>query len=121
MHAQKGVYAILLGSGVSRSPGWEVVLDLATQLAAASGENCKGEAAGAWYKTKYGEQPDYSHLLDELAATPAERQQLLRGYFEPTEEEAEQGIKTPTPSARVACHADFFDSALSALRTNPTA
>jgi hypothetical protein len=29
---------------------------------------------------------------------PAERQQLLRGYFEPTEEEAEQGIKSPTPA-----------------------
>jgi NAD-dependent SIR2 family protein deacetylase len=35
-------------------------------------------------------------LLDALVATPAERQQLLRGYFEPTEEGAEQGIKTPT-------------------------
>jgi hypothetical protein len=100
MHAQKGVYAVLLGSGVSRSAqiptGWEVVLDLASRLAAASGEQCEGEAAAAWYKTKYGELPDYSRLLDDLAATPAARQQLLRDYFEPTEEEAQQGIKTPT-------------------------
>jgi hypothetical protein len=100
MHAQKGVYALLLGSGISRSAqiptGWEVVLDLASRLAAASGEHCQGEAAAAWYKTKYSEPPDYSRLLDALAATPAERQQLLRGYFEPTEQEAEQGIKSPT-------------------------
>jgi hypothetical protein len=99
-HAQKGVYALLLGSGVSRSAqiptGWEVVLDLASRLATVSGEPCYGEAAAAWYKTKYGEPPDYSRLLDALAATPAERQQLLRGYFEPTEPEAEQGIKSPT-------------------------
>jgi SIR2-like domain len=100
MHAQKGIYALLLGSGVSRSAqiptGWEVVLDLASRLAAGSGERCEGEAAASWYKTKYGELPDYSRLLDDLAATPTERQQLLRDYFEPTEEEAEQGIKTPT-------------------------
>jgi hypothetical protein len=74
MHAQKGVYAILLGSGVSRSAqiptGWEVVLDLASRLAATSGESCRGEAAAEWYKTKYGEPPDYSRLLDALAATP---------------------------------------------------
>jgi hypothetical protein len=100
MHAQKGVYAVLLGSGISRSAqiptGWEVVLDLASRLAAASGEQCEGEAAAAWYKAKYGEMPDYSRLLDDLAATQAERQQLLRDYFEPTQEEAEQGIKSPT-------------------------
>src|ERR1700730_11255609 len=89
MHAQKGIYAVLLGSGVSRSAqiptGWEVVLDLASRLAAVSGEDCKGEAAASWYKTKCDESPDYSRLLDVLAATQAERQQLLRGYFEPTE------------------------------------
>jgi hypothetical protein len=102
MHAQKGVYALLLGSGVSRSAqiptGWEVLLDLASHLAAVSGEDYRGEAAASWYKTKYGDAPDYSRLLDALAATPAERQQLLRGYFEPTQEEAEQGIKSPTPA-----------------------
>jgi hypothetical protein len=100
MHAQKGVYALLLGSGVSRSAqiptGWQVVLDLVSRLATTSGEHCQGEVAAGWYKTKYGEPPDYSRLLDALAATPAERQQLLRGYFEPTEQEAEQGIKSPT-------------------------
>ena len=41
------------------------------------------EAAAAWYGAKYSEL-SYSHLLNQLAAMPAERQQLLRQYFEPT-------------------------------------
>jgi hypothetical protein len=104
MHAQKGIYAILLGSGVSRSAGiptgWEIVLDLASRLARVSGENYEGETAASWYTSKYSRPPDYSGLLDALAATPAERQRLLRGYFEPTEGEAEQGIKSPMPAHR---------------------
>ena len=92
MHAQKGVYALLLGSGVSRSAqiptGWEVVLDLASRLATVSGEDCKAEAAASWYKNKYGEPPDYSQLLDALAETPAERQLWLKAYFFPTQKPA---------------------------------
>jgi hypothetical protein len=41
MHSQKGVYAVLLGSGVSRSAGiptsWEVMTDLAFRVARAAG------------------------------------------------------------------------------------
>jgi hypothetical protein len=44
--------------------------------------------------------PDYSQLLESLAGTPAERQAILRGYFEPTEEEREEGEKAPTPAHR---------------------
>src|SRR4051812_17947920 len=44
MHSAKGVYAVLLGSGVSRSAriptGWEVVLDLIGKVAALSDEAC---------------------------------------------------------------------------------
>jgi len=104
MHAQKGVYALLLGSGVSRSAriptGWEVVLDLACRLAKASGENIEGEEAARWYKERYGEEINYSRLLDELTVTPAERQQLLKTYFEPTTDEVERGIKSPTLAHR---------------------
>jgi hypothetical protein len=96
-----GVYAVLLGSGVSRAAGiptgWEVTLDLISQLAAATGATSKAEAdPAAWFRKSYGEEPDYSRVVDHLAATPAERQHLLKGYFEPTEEEREQGKKTPT-------------------------
>ncbi len=56
-HANPGVYALLLGSGVSRSAGiptgWEVVLDLIRRLAAIESEDCEPDPE-AWYKGKYG-------------------------------------------------------------------
>ena len=77
--------------------GWEVVLDLIERVAGTSGESTNGDPAG-WYREKYGEEPDYSALLEALARQPAERQQILRGYFEPTEQEREDGLKVPTPA-----------------------
>jgi NAD-dependent SIR2 family protein deacetylase len=103
VHSNKGVYTVLLGSGVSRSAGiptgWEVVLDLIRKLAHIQSEQCEPDPV-AWYRDKYGQDADYSTLLDAIAKTPAERSQLLREYFEPTEEEREQGRKTPTAAHR---------------------
>lgn len=103
MQANPGVYALLLGSGVSRSAqiptGWEITLDLVLKLAAAQGEGdvCSLDPED-WYRKKFGKDPDYSDLLDALAKTPAERQQLIRGYLEPTEKERADGLKVPTPA-----------------------
>ncbi|AFY74305.1 hypothetical protein Syn7502_02302 [Synechococcus sp. PCC 7502] len=98
IHSNKGVYALLLGSGVSRSAGiptgWEVVLDLIKKLAVLDNQICDDPAA--WYREKFDKEPDYSELLENLAKTPSERSKLLRGYFEPTEEEREEGKKLPT-------------------------
>jgi hypothetical protein len=93
VHANPGTVAILVGSGVSSSAGiptgWSVVLDLIRRLASAEGENlAQDDSPATWYEKRFGKPPDYSTLLDGLAATPAERQSLLRGYFEPSEEEA---------------------------------
>lgn len=103
LQSNKGVYAILLGSGVSRSAriptGWEVTVELVRKLAALQGESCEPDPA-AWFLQKTGRGPEYSALLDAVAKTPAERQQLLRGYFEPTEVEREEGAKTPTKAHR---------------------
>jgi hypothetical protein len=103
LQSDPGVYALLLGSGLSRSAGiptgWEIVLDLVRKLARLMGEDCEPRPE-EWYRTKFGEDPDYARLLDEIAKTPAERQQLLRGYFEPDEDEREQGLKVPTPAHR---------------------
>jgi len=102
IHTNKGVYALLLGSGVSRSAGiptgWEVVLDLIRKLALLKGQDCEPDPA-AWFKDTFGEEPDYAKLLDDIAKSPSERQQLLRNYFEPSEAEKEQGLKAP-----MACH-----------------
>jgi hypothetical protein len=99
VYANKGTYALLLGSGISRASGiptgWDVVLDLLRKLAKLEGENCEPDPAD-WFREKHGAEPDYSKLLDEIAKTPAERQQLLRDYFEPTEDERGQGLKLPS-------------------------
>lgn len=103
MQANRGVYAILFGSGLSRSAqiptGWEITLDLVRRLATMSGED-SGSDPSAWYRGRYGHEPDYSELLDALAKTPAERQQLLRQYWEPTEQDRENGAKQPTQAHR---------------------
>jgi hypothetical protein len=99
VESSPGAYALLLGSGVSRASGvptgWEVVLDLIERVAALEGDDTAGEPEN-WYAQRYGATPDYSVLLEQLASAPADRQQLLRAYFEPTPEELEQGLKVPT-------------------------
>ena len=101
--ANPGVYALLLGSGVSKSAeiptGWDVVLDLLGKLAASDGGPI-GVGLEEWYRQKYHQEPEYSALVDALATMPAERQQLLRPYFEPNESEREQGLKQPTLAHR---------------------
>ena len=99
IQANRGVYALLIGSGVSQAAqiptGWDITLDLIRKLAAASGESAEPDPE-LWYREKYDEAPDYSKLIDGLAKTQTERQQLLRPYFEPTEEEREENAKQPT-------------------------
>lgn len=103
IQANRGVYAVLFGSGISRSAkiptGWEITLDLVRKLAAVAGDDC-GTQPDEWYRTKFGREPDYSELLDAVAKTPAERQQLLRNYWEATEAEREEGAKQPTAAHR---------------------
>lgn len=99
LHSNPGIYALLLGSGISRDAGvptgWELVLDLIKKVAAVKGESPEPNPE-EWYKKRFGEAPDYSTLLNKLSNTPVERAALLRRYFEPTEEEREQGLKNPT-------------------------
>jgi hypothetical protein len=101
LQANPGVYALLIGSGVSKAAGiptgWEIVLDLIRKVAYMEGEKPTSELE-TWYQQRFCEVPDYSKLLDRLTTTPAERMALLRSYFEPTEEEREQGLKVPTPT-----------------------
>lgn len=103
LQSSPGVYALLLGSGVSRAAriptGWEVVLDLVRKVASAQGADCEPDPA-VWYEAQYGVQPGYSQLLDALAKTPSERQQILRAYFEPSDEERKEGVKAPTKAHR---------------------
>lgn len=99
LQANRGAYALLIGSGVSRSAGiptgWEITLELVKKLAAASGSELES-AAEDWFRDSYGREPDYSDLLDQLCKSGAERQQYLKGFFEPNANEREEGLKAPT-------------------------
>ena len=102
IHDNPGVYALLLGSGVSRSAGvptgWEVVVDLVRRVAAAYGEQPNDPEA--WYRSKFSREPNYGAILRQVASTPTERRAVLASYFEPTDDEREQGLKTPTKAHR---------------------
>jgi len=52
------------------------------------------------HKASFEKEADYSDLLHALTVSPAERVQLLRPFFEPTEEEQEQRLKQPTEAHR---------------------
>ena len=103
LHSNPGAYALLIGSGASRSAGvptgWEITLDLIRKLAFASGDDA-GDNPAEWFTAKYDQDPDYSALLESLAKTEAERAALLRSYFEPSEEEKPQGLKVPLATHR---------------------
>jgi len=96
-----GTYAIRLGSGVSSAAGvltgWNLTLDLVRQLAALEGETADDPAT--WYAERYGREPSYSEVVNELAPTRAERRSLLQRYFEP-DEDREEGRKEPTEAHR---------------------
>ncbi len=103
LHENKGVYALLLGSGLSRAAsiptGWDITLDLVRRVALASGVPEQDDWA-KWHREMSGGEPDYSALLAQLSASPTERQAILQNYIEATPEERETGLKTPTAAHR---------------------
>lgn len=100
MYSNKGAYALLLGSGISRSAhiptGWEVETRLIKQVAVSKGNAIEETDAHQWFKEEYGKDASYSYLLEELVKAPTERVQLMKPFFEPTEDEKELGWKQPT-------------------------
>lgn len=103
LYSNKGAYALLLGSGISRAAhipsAWEVENDLISKLAATKGIGEK-EDWHEWYKSEFGKEADYSTLLDSLVSTKTERVGLMREFFELNEEDKEMGWKTPTEAHR---------------------
>lgn len=99
VYENKGVFAVLLGSGLSRSAeiptGWEITLDLVRRVATAQGVEEQSDWA-KWYREKTGQEPNYSALLEEIASSPDERRAILHRYIEPDEQDREEGRKTPT-------------------------
>lgn len=99
VYENKGVFAVLLGSGLSRSAeiptGWEITLDLVRRVATAQGVEEQSDWA-KWYREKTGQEPNYSVLLEEIASSPDERRAILHRYIEPDDQDREEGRKIPT-------------------------
>lgn len=104
--AQPGVYAALIGSGVSSAAGiptgWGVVEQLVRKVAVAEGHAPIGD--GDWEEWWAQNHPEidlgYSRLLELLGPKPAARTALLREFFEPTEEDRAEGKKVPSAAHR---------------------
>lgn len=99
LYSNPGTYALLLGSGVSRTAniptGWDIVCDLIRKIAAIDNTKISGKE-DEWFKSQYGKEPSYSELLDKLTSSSTERVGLMSRYFEPNEHDKELGYKQPT-------------------------
>jgi hypothetical protein len=88
LHAAPGIYAVLVGSGMSSAAGiptgWQVVQDLVRKIALAEGIDPDelGDEPGVWWVKQGRPKPHYDTLLAALASTDAGRQALLHDYFE---------------------------------------
>lgn len=85
-----GAYAVLLGSGLSRSAniptGWEITLELIRRVSSLREENTPDNLP-EWYKNTFGKDADYSDLLDMVAGSEAERRQIIHQFIESQDDE----------------------------------
>ncbi|MFH9298879.1 SIR2 family protein [Streptomyces sp. NPDC017520] len=108
VHASPGVYALLLGAGVSIASGvktgWGIVQDVVGKVAAIRDpDNSEAQAEAmadpeAWWEANTSEALGYSALLAAAAPLPASRQAMLAKYFEPAEDQ--EDTKGPTAAHR---------------------
>lgn len=66
MEANKGIYALLLGSGISRSAniptGWEIVEELCRRIMKVEKANHNDPIE--WYQEQYKEEPTYDKVIE---------------------------------------------------------
>jgi hypothetical protein len=100
LDSQPGVYALLLGSGVSTGAGiptgWGVVESLVRKAAVAAGDEPGANFdAEEWWAANGEGDLGYSSVVTALGLTRGARRGLLAGFFEPTDDEREDGLKVP--------------------------
>lgn len=98
MQSNPGVYALLLGSGISYSSGiktgWGILQELCRRIMVLNGEEMGDPIK--WYQNTYGKPALYDEVIEQLAFTSSERNGLLNEFFEPTIDELQNHIKAPT-------------------------
>ena len=73
----------------------QITSELIRRLAHIKNEDC-GSDPKAWYRQIFEDEPDYSILLSQIAKTQNDRFNLLKEFFEPSEEERQRAAKMPT-------------------------
>ncbi|MFK0174217.1 SIR2 family protein [Streptomyces sp. NPDC090306] len=126
VHSGPGVYALLLGAGISIASGvktgWGVVADIVGKVAAVRHPDDPDARSTAmadpetWWQANTSEPLGYSGLLAAAAPTPASRQAMLAEYFEP--EEGQEDSKGPTAAHRAIAHLVKRGSVRVILTTN---
>lgn len=103
VYENKGVYALLLGSGLSRAAqiptGWQITKILIQRLAALRGVISESDWID-WYVREFHSEPRYSDLLDALSSTPEERRSILHKFIDPTPEDVAEQRRVPTRAHR---------------------
>ncbi len=103
MAQNRGIYALLIGSGISSSAGiptgWQITLDLIKRVSVLKGAE-PGLDVEKWYRELTGKEPTYSALLDDLTSTAAERRAIIDSYIEVSEAEEDSGHRSPTNAHR---------------------
>ena len=108
VQAQPGVYAVLLGSGVSRAAqiptGWGVTTELIRRLATVQGATIETDPAD-WYQSIFGKPVGFSDLLAALAPSRSDRRAILSEFIDPSPARPDE--RRPTAAhralARLAC------------------
>ncbi|XVA03370.1 SIR2 family protein [Prescottella equi] len=106
VHSNPGVYALLVGSGISYgsgvATGWGVVEELVKRMALLEGS---GDPLPddfnfeQWWKKRFPDvELGYDAVLEATASTPADRRNLLEPFFVPTEDDLAAGQKVPAPA-----------------------
>jgi hypothetical protein len=99
LYHNKGIYALFLGSGISRPAGiltgWEIIKDQVEQLAVLEKVPADVDPL-VWYRSKFGKEPDYSDILEELTQSSGERVNALKKYFESNPDDENGDQKQPT-------------------------
>jgi hypothetical protein len=86
LHHNPRSFALLIGSGVSRSShictGWDIALHFcAVEEQFSNDKRSPGESLDDWYRRTTRREPDYAHFLEQHFDTHAERQQFLEAQL----------------------------------------